>query len=80
MKEQNITSWIGDDLAVDVYFDYTAGEPPVYYPNDKAHPGFGPEIIINRIIVNNSDILDCLTQKVIDKIEDEIDEYMSQSD
>ena len=77
MKEQSITSWIGDDLAVDVLFDYSPAEPAILYPNDKAHPGCEAEITINQVLVNNCDIFDCLNQATFNKIADEIQEYMT---
>jgi len=77
MTELNITCWIGDELAVDVYYDYDPGEPEVLYPIDKAHPGCGAEIIVNMVMVNGSDILNCLNQKTINKIEDNINEFIT---
>lgn len=76
-QEQNLTCWIGDDLAVDVYYEYTPGEQPILYPNDRADPGCDAEVVVNRVVVNNSDILDCLTQRIINKIEDDIHKYMT---
>jgi len=74
--EMSVTCWIGEDLAVDVLYEVHPGEPEILYPNDKAHPGCEPEIILNQVIVNGSDILDCLTEKTTDQIHSNIQEYM----
>ena len=66
------TTQIGaPEVVVEVYFDYTAEEPAVLYPIDKAYPGYGPEVTINKVVIKKSqiDILSVLSQKIIDDLE-----------
>ena len=64
---------LADDLSVEVHVDYLPGEDPIYYPNDRAHPGCDEEIDVTAVIVKNDegrevDLIEVLTQEVINQL------------
>jgi len=69
-------SYIGEKgTKVYIDFDYDPGQPPIYYPNDKAQPGFAPEVEITAVSLSAADDADNL----IDSISDgEIDRFVSE--
>ena len=76
-----IDSYIGEDTAVKVYFDYTPPEPEVLYPNDKAQPGYPAEIDITSVTIAGDDnILEDLTETVTMRFEQEAWDSIAQGD
>ena len=40
----------GSEIMVEVFADCEPEEPPVYYPNDRAHPGSRASVTISLLL------------------------------
>jgi len=77
MEEQYITSQIGSEVEVKVYFDYQPEEPEVLHPSEDAYPGCPSEVIINSVCVggvNGMDLLEVLDGACISALEEECEQ------
>jgi len=66
---------IGDDLSVTVEFEIDGH----YYPATRNEPEEFPEINITYVLVNGSDIYDCLSDKTLDQLSRDIDENLQEN-
>jgi hypothetical protein len=69
--EHTFQTLIGEDLPVDVEFDYTPGEPMILNPPDRADPGCDAEVEILAVTCNGIDFERTLNEATIDMLEQE---------
>jgi hypothetical protein len=63
-----------DEVEVDVFFEYEAGQPTTW-----DEPGYAEEIYIKEVKVKGVDILSLLSQETIDEIEGQISTAVTRS-
>ena len=63
MKEQRIHSFIGEDTAVEVFFDYQPREPQT-----QDHPGCEEEVTLNGVQIGNDNLLDDLNEATKERL------------
>jgi hypothetical protein len=54
---------------MDVTYEFDEGEPPILWPDSLAHPGTPPTAAVLTCKVGGVDIIDMLSAKQIDRIE-----------
>lgn len=66
----SFTTVLGENLSVQVFYDYTPPEAAVYDPDSPVcGPGHDAEIEICEVLLNGEDVRDLLVQSVIDELE-----------
>jgi hypothetical protein len=57
---------------MEVEYDWDEGEPPIWSPIDRAHPGSPPTACLLHCKVNGADITEMLNENQRERIEEEI--------
>jgi hypothetical protein len=63
-------SFIGENLSCTVGFDYTPEQTEIWYPNERAQPGYPADVEITEVIVNGEDILEVLNFECLCALKD----------
>jgi hypothetical protein len=61
---------------MEVEYDYIKGEPTIYWPTERAHPGCPTTVELLACKVNGQDIIDMLSSDQMDRIEENILEQL----
>jgi len=75
MSEHEFTTSTGP-VEVKVYFDYSPEESPTYFPSRLAGPGCPEELILNKVLHKEEDIMELLSSQVLQDLEREAFEYL----
>tara|TARA_R100000995_G_scaffold84644_1_gene64060 strand:+ start:1268 stop:1540 length:273 start_codon:yes stop_codon:yes gene_type:complete len=76
-RQMNIELVI-NNVVIDIEYDYTMAEAPVYYDNNlEGNPGSPASVDIYNIYAEETDITDIIAEDVFDQIEEQILNYHS---
>lgn len=75
----SFTTVLGENLTVEVFYDYTPAESAVYdVESPLCGPGHDAEIEICEVLLMGEDVRDLLVQSVIDELEQRVWERVGQ--